>query len=73
MHKILAKFRKDGDREKHSSQGSSSDEEIREDEREQSDDNNSDTESLSADMDELKLDSKYSSLDMFEKRVILGI
>lgn len=71
MHKLLAKFRKDGDRDKHSSGGTSSDEEYsKEEEKEQSEE--SEVDSLGSDLDELRLDSKYSSLDMFEKKVILG-
>lgn len=73
MHKILAKFRKDGDKDKHTAENS--DEEYQQEcERDEQGENkeNKEVEVLNAVMDELRLDSKYSSLDMFEKRVILG-
>jgi hypothetical protein len=65
MHKLIAKLR--GDK---SGKHSDEERESRESSEEKSD---SDVDAIVEEMEDLRLDPRYSSLEHFEKRVILGM
>jgi hypothetical protein len=67
MHKLISKLRGD----KHTHEGKGQSDEERES-AEASDRSDEDIEALNEELEEMRLDLSHATLDMFEKKVILG-